>query len=126
MDVNYSAEVYEHAVRKLMQDPVVQDMSARLAAVDLTAAVAPGVAGEHNAGFAATVNAMYDMLTADTDLARPQGALVDALWRLRSGGYQVSLGGYDDYDPHSAENEPDWPEFQKDEEPPDEWVGRDQ
>lgn len=46
-------------------------------------------------------------------------------------------GGYDDYDPHSTENEPEWPseyperdekwydapEYQPDEEPPEDWVG---
>jgi hypothetical protein len=42
------------------------------------------------------------------------------------------MTGYDDYDPHSTENEPDWfdwtgvkrvPEYQPDEEPPAEWIG---
>lgn len=32
---------------------------------------------------------------------------------------------YDDYDPHSVENEPDWPEYVPAEEPPPEWVGWD-
>jgi hypothetical protein len=151
-DPNYSHEVYEHAVQRLMEDKTVQEMAERLPPdLDLDDLCSPGAAGDHSTGFAAVVNATYDMLTADTDADRALGAVPDALariWRAhqaarrliaeKAGNAYLALRGksYDDYDPHSAENEPDWfhpsppgpdwtgpSEYQPDEEPPDDWAG---